>query len=200
MKYVKVLSLAGALAGLMAFVSAGSASATELTCGPAICPVGTVIHADSEGHIVLHTPAGSVECGSTIQGVTTNVGSAIETVKGNLTSHVYSTCKGGTITVLANGSFEIHTQIATKNNNGTLTSSGTQITVLLSSGIHCIYTTNNTHLGTITGSANTGATATLHLEGTSLPRTGGTSGAFCGSTAQITGSYLIDIPMVLNVD
>lgn len=200
MKHLKTLALVGVLAGLMAFVSAGSASATVLTCGPSICPAGTFIHADSEGHIEFHPPIGTIECGMTVEGVTTNVGSSTETVKGNFKSHVFTTCNAE-VKIIANGSFEIHTEKepSPANNNGTVTSSGTQFTIVFA-GFHCIFGTNKTHLGTITGSANTGGTATWHLENTTIPRTGGSSGIFCGGEMHITGSLLIDTPMVLNVD
>lgn len=202
MKYAKVLCLVAALASVMAFASTGSASATELTCGPAICPAGTVIHGVSEGHIIFeNTFIGEIKCRSTIQAKTVNVGGAAETVRATVEEHLYFECTEGAVAhTIRNGEFEIHTQNEPINNfNGTVTSSGTEVTLEVL-GLHCIISTSNTHLGTITGSANTGGTATWDLEGTLIPRTGGRSGAFCGSTVRITGSYLIDQPMVLNVD
>lgn len=67
------------------------------------------------------------------------------------------------------------------------------------SGFHCIYKTSSTDIGTLTGSANTESNPTLDIEAT-IPRTGGRSGAFCGSTAKWTGSYKVTAPNPLNVD
>jgi hypothetical protein len=66
-------------------------------------------------------------------------------------------------------------------------------------GLHCIFNTSNTDIGTFTGSANAGANATLDIEAT-IPRTGGRSGAFCGSSAQWKGSYKVTSPKPLAVD
>ena len=73
MKYLKTVGLAAMAVGvLMAFVGAGSASATELTCTePAgtkvMCPTGTVSHATSEGYLVFASSTlGNVECEFTI--------------------------------------------------------------------------------------------------------------------------------------
>lgn len=66
MKYLKTLGLAPIVAvALMA--STGTASAETLTspAGTHI-PVGTLVHFESVGHVVLHTPIGTVECNSTI--------------------------------------------------------------------------------------------------------------------------------------
>lgn len=204
MKYVKMLGLAAiAAAALMAFVGAGTASATELTCTEpekvkVVCPAGTSIHAEAESKVILHPPIGSIECSqSTVAGKTANKGSATETVSGAIEHLTFGECNA-TVHVLKNGSLEIHTQEASSNNNGTLTSSGAEVTVLFA-GFHCIFGTNNTDLGTVTGSSTTGGTATLDIKAT-IPRIGGTSGIFCGSTAAWTGAYKANTPDWLDID
>lgn len=205
MKYLKILGLVAiAAAALMAFASAGTASATELTCTNAehievMCSVGTVIHAVNEGRIIWHPPFGAIECSeSTIEGSTTNTGGGTETIKVSISTISWGSCNA-TITVLRKGSLEIHTK-GTSATEGTVTSTGTEVTTEFI-GTHCIYNTNGTDIGTLTGSTAptiNGRTATIDLEAT-IPRTGGRSGAFCGSTAQWTGAYEIDKPDWLGV-
>ncbi|MGN6663151.1 MAG: hypothetical protein ACTHK6_02915 [Solirubrobacterales bacterium] len=199
MKYVKMLGLAAiAAAALMAFVGAGSASAaTTLTCGPnTLCPAETQIHAVSEGKAVLDAPFGNVECESTVQGHTTNAAGSND---GPITALLWSACGNDKVETLANGSLTIETQEASPNNNGTLKSTGAKVTVV-HLGVHCIYETSNTDLGTVTGSANTtSGRATLDIAAL-IPRVGGTSGSLCGANAPWTGSYEITTPTTLNVD
>jgi hypothetical protein len=51
----------------------------------------------------------------------------------------------------------------------------------------------------LTGSTTTGGNATLDIAAT-IPRTGGTSGAFCGSSIQWTAAFKFTAPSTLNVD
>jgi hypothetical protein len=220
MKYLKMLGLAAIAAGaLMAFAGAGTASATELTCTePAgtkvMCPAGTKIESSSEGHAVLDSIIGKIECNSKVSGKTGNTGSSTETVSGTIEVLEFTGCTTATVHVLKKGTLEIHTQITTINDggsppvitevtdgvngNGTLTSTGAEVTVE-TSGFHCIFTTNATKIGTVTGSTTTKATATLDISAT-IPRTGGRSGAFCGASAPWTGSYSVTSPDWFDVD
>jgi hypothetical protein len=194
MKYAKMFGLAALAAALMAFVAAGTASATELDNATGMVTTGSTISAVNEGTVVLHPPIGDIECNkSLVSGKTTNTGGASETVKGNIESLTFENCNA-TVTVLKKGTLEIH---SSGSNNGTLTSSGTEVTVNYL-GFHCIFSTSSTDIGTLTGSKTTGKTATFDISAT-IPRTGGTSGFFCGSTAQWTGSYEITNPDTLNV-
>ena len=212
MKYLKMLGLAAIAAGaLMAFAGAGTASATTLTCtNPpgtrVVCPTGTVIKAESEGHATLDSIIGNIECASTVEGSTSNEGSSTETVSGNISALTFTGCtNSAVVTVLAKGSLEVHTDPADpegksgKTGNGTLTSTGTEVTVE-QSGFHCIFKTNGTDIGTLTGATTaTNAAkefthmATLDISAT-IPRTGGRSGIFCGSSAPWTGSYTVVSP------
>ncbi len=211
MKSLKMLGLAAIAAGaLMAFAGAGTASATELTCTnppgtKVMCEPGTMIHAESEGHAVLDPPIGKIECVSTVTADTLNTGGAGETVEAKITSLTFTGCtNGATVTVLERagahptGTLTIHTTEEPINNlDGTLTSTGTEVTVE-SAGFHCIFSTNNTDIGDLTGSSKTKATPTLDISA-SISRTGGRSGAFCGTTASWTGSYKITEPDWMDV-
>ncbi|MGN6216356.1 MAG: DUF6531 domain-containing protein, partial [Solirubrobacterales bacterium] len=198
MKLLRILVFAAPLASCAALLPA-SASAAELACGVSMCAAGTTLKAESEGKAVLDAPFGNVECNSTLEGHTENAGSATETVNVSITSLTFSSCNSGnTVNVIKSGRFEIHTEGAENNNNGTLTSSGAEIEVT-HLGVQCIYTTSSTTIGTVTGSETTGGNATLDIAGT-LPRTGGSGGAFCGSSAPWTGSYKVTSPSTLNVD
>lgn len=197
MKYLKILGLAAiAAAALMAF--AGTASATELTCGAEMCPTGTEIKSVSEGHATLDAPFGTIQCNSAVSGKTSNTGGA-ETVEGSISTLDFTNCTNATVDVLKNGTLEIHTAGSTANGNGTLTSTGAEVTVEYL-GTHCIFTTKETDLGTVTGSANTAnGRATLDISAR-IPRTSGRSGVFCGESAPWTGSYEVTAPTTLNVD
>ena len=213
MKYLKMLGLAAIAAGaLMAFAGAGTASATELTCTePAgvivMCPNPTTVHAVSEGHAVLDTIFGNIECESTVNG-TANTGgpSSTETVVGS-GEVTFFNCTTAVVKVLKNGTLEIHTDpndSASDTTNGTVTSTGSEVTVE-TFGFHCIFTTNNTDIGTLTGSSTVAAargvateTATFDISAT-IPRTGGRSGAFCGASAPWTGAYKVTTPDWLDI-
>jgi len=197
MKYLKMLGLAAVAAcALMAFVGAGSASATTLTCsGLTTCPTGTVLHAVSEGHATLHPIIGDIQCNSTVQGKITSTGSSTTTTVGGIETLTFTGCtNGATVHTLKAGNLELH---VTGTDVGTVTSTGAEVTVE-AFGFHCIFSTNATDIGTFTGSNKTGKAATLDIVAT-IPRTGGRSGAFCGSTAQWTGSYEITKPNPLNI-
>lgn len=193
MKYLKMFGLTMlATAALTPITGAGRASATELTCEPGVmCPTGTFLHGGSEGHVIFDAVFGTIECNGTIEGNTSNTGGPSETVSGSRTGFTVTNCTSSiTITTLQVGSMEIH-------GNGTVTSSGTEGTVE-AFGFHCIFRTSNTDLGTLTGSSTTGKTATFDISGV-IPRVGGRSGAFCGASAPITGSGIVDTPMFLDV-
>lgn len=199
MKYAKTAVLTALVASAsVLFVSIGTASATELLCaGAVVCKTGTPIAAKSENKVKLTFAGVTEECEVEVGAKTTNEGAAAETVKGKVEILNFLNCTVGVVAVPAKGTVEIHTEGANTNNNGTLTSTGTELTVE-ASGLHCIFATNATDLGTITGSANTGGEATIDLNA-AIPRTGGRSGAFCGANGTFTGSYKISEPNPLNV-
>ena len=204
MKYLKMLGLAAIAAGaLMAFVGAGTASATELTCSAGVmCAAPTHIHAVNEGTVTLDPIIGNIECTeSTVTG-RANTGSSTTTVESvnekGAASELEALTFGGcnaTITVEKKGSLEVHTRTASADGNGTLTSKGAQIKIVFN-GITCTATTGTgTDIGTLTGSKNTKSTATLDIEAT-IPL----DGAFCGGSASWTGKYLVTTPDYLDVD
>jgi hypothetical protein len=201
MKYVKMLGLT-AIAGatLMMLVGAGTASATTVTC-PAgtACPAGVSITATSEGKVVLDAPFATIECMSTAEGHTTNTtetpGVSAGVNDGPITRLEWTNCGSDTVNTLATGSLTVE---SAGSSNGTVKSTGAKVTIV-HLGFHCIYETNATNLGTVTGTSTTGANATLDIKAT-IPRTGGNSGAFCGSSAPFTGSYEVTSPTFLDFD
>jgi hypothetical protein len=194
MKHLKILGLAAVVStALLTF--AGTASATELTSPAGIrVPTGSTIHAVSEGHAVLDPPFGKIECNSTVEGATANeTGTSIN---GAISTLNFTNCtNGAVVAVIKTGTFSI---TSSGGGNGTLTSNGAEVTVELL-GVHCLYSTAQTPLGTVTGSGTTGGTATLDIAATLL-RTGGRSGNFCGTSARWTGSYSITKPDPLFID
>lgn len=205
MKYVKMLGLAAFAAALMAFAVAGTASATELTNGSGMVTTGSTIASAAEGTTTLHPPIGDISCtGSEVEGTTSNTGGSSETVSGSLSKLTFTGCNAEVV-VLEKGSLEIHTRTASSDHNGTLTSTGAKVTVTFL-GFHCIFGTNATDIGTLTGLSTVAAaekvataTARLDIEAT-IPRTGGRSGAFCGSTALRAGSFRLTGPDWIDVD
>jgi hypothetical protein len=185
MKYLKMFGLAALAAALMAFAAVGTASAATLEDAGGVMEVGDKISAESS-HTVLHPPFGSITCAqSSVSGTITNA----HGVSGSVDSLSFSSCNA-TVTVLKKGTLSI-------DGNGVLTGSGQEVTVNYL-GTHCIFSTNSTKLGTVTSSSKTKGHAVLDIEAT-IPRTGGGSGAFCGSTAQWTGNYTVTNPATLNV-
>jgi hypothetical protein len=156
---------------------------------------GTTITGESESNIVLDSLIGELKCeASHLSGKTSNDGAYGVNVNVNVEAFTWSKCNAS-LSVLANGTLSI---LGSGGSNGTLTSTGTELTVV-SGGLHCIFKTSATKLGTITGSSTTKGNATLDIEAT-IPRTGGSSGALCGATAQWTGSYKFTNPSTLNID
>jgi len=207
MKHVKMLGLAAAAAAaLTAFVGASTASATVLCSEPGTgsgttCPAGkaypasTPIHAVNQGIIRLTTEFLTVECEeSTIQGSTNNEGGASETVTiANSTWNLlFCNCE---VSVIKDGSLEVHW--ISNTSNGTLTSSGAEITfqctVPLIGKVHCIIVTSSTDLGTLTG----GAPAEIDIPSANIPRL--TTSSFCDKTANLDASYRVTGPSPLYV-
>ena len=201
MKYAKMLGLITAAAlALMAF-GASTASATTLTS-----PTGTVY----KGELVLSVEKsltmkeegfGTVTCTTGVVKGTPNAQSDAATVTGNISTLTYgapraaneeeSQCENGaaTINILKRGSLELHSIAGTE--NGTLTSSGEEITTT-KSGVHCIYSTSSTDLGTLTG----GKTATMDINA-KLNRT--PTSFLCAEHATWEGTYLVTTPDELYV-
>ena len=190
MKHLKMLALASLTAAAVLGAS-GTASATTLTSPAGTTLVkGSMIKAQSEGHTVLDSVIGKIECSVGGEGELTDAGSATETTEGEVFFGTFS-CTSAAVTVVKTGTAELHSLGSGK---GTLTGSGTEVTVQ-TFGLHCIFTTNATTLGTVTG----GTPATLQISAT-IPRTGGSSGAFCGASAPYTGKIKVTSPGTLLID
>jgi hypothetical protein len=190
MRKLKSLALAAGLVAAFVALTATTASATELINGSGeMIASGSAIDAEAENTTILHPPFGNIECKqSSVSGKTANTGGSTETVSGSIESLSFTECNA-TVTVLTKGTLEVHTRTESADGNGTLTSSGTEVTVEFI-GTHCIFKTNSTDIGTLTGAQGSEGSATFDIAAT-IPRTGGRSGAFCGSTAQWTGSYSV---------
>jgi hypothetical protein len=224
MKYVKMLGLAAAaITALMAFVGGSTASATVL-CKTTVlgsptgttCPAGWAMVKGEKLHAILESGASATLTGepgtekimvcaeSTVEGEVTTEGSATETAKATVTVFTLSKCTspalGGTActyTMLKGGTLEAHW---TSNHDGRLTSNGTEVTTSCNSifgAIHCIFTTNNTNIGTISGSATTGKTATLKTF--EVPLNQVATSALCPEAAGWDAEYEVTTPDLLNI-
>lgn len=190
MKTLKMLALACGAAAIMA-IFAAPASATVLTS-----PQGTTytntIEATST-NLKWHGAFVTVECSHSKWAGKVETHGAAVTVKSTLSSLSFTGCNYA-YTVVTPGSLEIHTDTAVADGNGTVTWSGAVIEVATSVGT-CVFTTNGTHIGTLTGSDSTNAVIDINAK---IPRTGGNF--LCGSSATLTGSYAITTPSSLAVD
>lgn len=193
LKYVGLVTVA------MVVLSAypGTASATVLT-SPKDWTLTSTVRLTSElsQKLVLHTSV-DVECSrSWLEANIKEHGKDI-TTKAEIYAFKFEECGNNHVTVKKGGTLEVH---SLGNGNGTVTSTGAEISVQVTSlGITCVFTTSSTHIGTLTGSANTEKfTATLHMSGTKIPRTGGS--IFCGSSGELTANYEVEVPMTLYVD
>ncbi|MGN6215384.1 MAG: hypothetical protein ACTHN7_00280 [Solirubrobacterales bacterium] len=195
MKYLKMLGLAVLAAGLLAVGGTATASATELTCGTSMCAAETTIKSESEGRVVLDAPFGNVEAELSVEGATENTGSSSETIRKRVTKVTVITIGGDSWVIIKTGLWNIH---LFEPPNAKVTWSGWSFKIV-HLGVECIYETNETEIGTLTGSKTTGSNATLDIKAT-IPRTGGSGGVFCGSSAPLTGSLKITSPTTLNVD
>jgi hypothetical protein len=196
MKYVKMLGLAAvAAAALMAFVGAGTASATVL-CNTETSPctgtkygVGQKIESHLKGgtEAVLVAGFATVKCTtSVVNGAVTAAGSSSATVVGNITTLDFTNCNC-TVAALENadktfGQLEIH---YTSSGDGTLTGKNSRVTINCS-GVSCIFGTaaTGTTIGTVTGAK----IATLKAEA-KLPYVAGDASNFICTAGSGTGSW-----------
>jgi uncharacterized membrane protein len=197
MKHVKVLSLAAVTAAvLMAFVGAGTASATTLTGeGGAVLKTGTTIHANFAAtekvpKAVLTTSFKNIECAkSTVSGKTTNETGT--TVNINVEALTFEECNCE-VKVLKTGTLAVAS-------SSSLTSSGAEVTATCSTlfgNVHCIYATNGPW-ATLTGSRSlNNSTARLDIT-VEFPRL--TTSSLCDQTATWHIEFSIDNPDWLDV-
>jgi len=206
MKYVKLLGLAAvAAAALMAFVGAGTASATVLCktntipCGATgwTYGAGTEIHATQEETGILEDTNNNelVTCTeSTLLATTLNHGSASETVRAAVTKLTFGGCTA-TVKVVTLGELEIH-HIEGSGTDGTLTAKNSKVTVSIF-GVSCTYGAGNgIDLGTLTHSTSDTSKATVDINAVVAKVEGG---FLCPATARWTAHYIITEPVPLYI-
>jgi hypothetical protein len=205
MKHLKMLGLAAIAAlGLMAFVGAGTASATTLStdaAGNTHYGPGTVIHSTLKpgtSALLKDTSGGTIATctESTTKGkledpvVETN---GVKFVSGTWVTGALETLTWGgcsqTTDTLANGSLEI---MWTSGNSGEVRSKGSKVTLGVF-GVSCVYGTGEgTVLGTITG-----GTAPELAINAKLAKVEG--GFLCPSSGVWTANYIVTEPHALFV-
>ena len=162
MKFTKILGLVAVAAlALMALASTASAATLE-TSG--VKQTGAVaINASLTGSATLSSTAGAFQntCGaSTVSGTTTVF---TGTPSGPVSTLSFSKCTHETVVVDSKGSLSV-TRIG-ETTNGTVFSTGADVTVPVPNGfggtVTVTCTTNNTDIGTLNGSA-TAATMTIN--------------------------------------
>lgn len=177
------------------FASVSTASAATPTS-----PGGTTyegkLHVTSEGHVTIDNAIINTSCSSTLEGEVKPSGSG-GPISIPLSSLTFSDCTNSWhVTVVSPGTLEVHGILGSK--NGTATWNGATIEATRF-GVTCRYKTEATDIGTLTGSKETGGTATIDLSG-KLPLHSGSS-FLCGETSNaLTGSYKVGTPDYLDVD
>jgi hypothetical protein len=187
MNYLKSFGLLViAVTAMLAF--AGNALATTVTSSAGSTPTAsaTSVNAQLEGSPV------PVSCGHS-HFHKEEVSHGVGPVQWKVTTLSFTNCNYQ-VTVQKAGTLSTHGSSST--GNGTQTSTGMEITIHTSVGT-CVLTTNNTDVGTITGSNNTGGNAVWDINSAKVPRTGGNF--LCGSSFTWTGSYSITTPASLEV-
>jgi hypothetical protein len=161
-------------------------------------PTGSVatstIKAQSEGRVVFDNPVAVNECKVTIEGISekSKEGKAGSVV---LTSLAFSECANGwDAKNYAGGRLEIEW---TSGYNGTVSWTGATFELTQPAfGLVCRYSTNNTHIGTITG----GSPATVHINA-AIPFHSGSVGCPNGTdNTRTTGSLQLTSPTSLFID
>jgi hypothetical protein len=205
MKYPKAFGLI-ILAAVALAAFAGSASATTLT-SPAgkTLGVGAKVKATLDSEIKIEG-APTARCHqSHLEGEIENPGGASSTVRVSISAFTMQECESDTYTVLKPGTLEIHTETGSANGNGIVTWDGAEITMLAHRIVfgtpvttHCIYYTDNTPFGTLTGSKSSKVgTATLIANAELLAKE---TDGFCGGSIEWESSHRIGTPDYLDVD
>ncbi len=197
MKYLKMLGLAAIAAmGLMAFVGAGTASATTLFTDSAKTikyPAGTTIHATLVPGTSAELKSGSTviaTCtGSTVHGRTSNETGTY--VSGNIEALNWESCSQTTHTI-AKGSLHIDYITGSEPTSGTVIGTGNSVTLGIF-GTSCTY---GTGAGVTLGTLTSGETPVMHINAT-IPRTAG--GFLCPSTGIWKAEYHVTAPHAVYV-
>jgi len=202
MKHLKILALAAVATGaLMAFIGAGTASATVIcstTADP--CPAGqawpngtavdwSIPAGQSIGKVDTSGNTLNTCTGSTIKGKITDTGSATTTVTIVIEETTFTGCTFTTKTVSTGNKLKVHKIAGTS--NGTVTSDS-QIEVTINTGLFgsCIYGMATTQdIGTISEGISTNSTLTLNGVTTRLG-----SNFACPATARSTATYVLTTP------
>jgi hypothetical protein len=195
MKHLKMLGLAAIAAlGLMAFVGAGTASATTLAtdaAGTVKYGTGTEIHSTLKTGTtwILENTSGETIATCTESTIKGSIGTATGTwVSISISSLIFSKCSQATVTINL-GSAEI---MQTSGDAGTTVGKNAKVTLNIF-GVSCTYGTGEgTTLGTLTG----GEAPELAINAV-LPRVEG--GFLCPSTARWTANYVYTSPHAIHI-
>ena len=200
MRHAKMLGLLTvAAAALMAFAATASATTGTDSAGGSLVEVGDTIHATNVGNTVLDGTINVTCKKSTVKDKTD--GNHEATLEGTVETLTFEECGANTVTVVNKGTLAIHTFGASADGNGTLTSSGAEVTVQthnILGTVHCIYVTSATDVGKLDGSNSTGGTATITVDSVPIPRKSTDFG--CGSTSEWTAEYTVSTPDYLAID
>lgn len=205
MRYLKKLGIALLAAAALTSL-ASSASATTLTSPPGTTlGAGTKLTASLEGSLLTEGLINLTCPTSHMEGEVEGAGGASETVRVPLTALAFGGCDPLTVHILDPGTLEIHTRTGSADGDGLVTWSGAEITTLhhgkFIGTVHCLYSSEATQVGTLTGSSGESKTAAFDIEAFELPLTGTEPPGFCGSGAlRLSGSYKFETPDYLDVD
>jgi hypothetical protein len=195
MKYIKMLGLAVvAAAAVMAFLGASTASATTV-CKTTTTPCGSQaseIAGELVGSATLENGNEVLDTctGSKIKGKVSSQGAGIP-ASGKISSLTWESCTNPTST-LTLGELAVHHITGTE--NGTLTASGTEVTVQGIFGVSCTYGAGSgITLGTVKGGSPASITISTKVKKT--------AGSFvCPSEPTWTAEYKVTSPSPLYIE
>ena len=162
MKYLKMLGLAAVAAMALMAIGAGSASATTLEVGGVVKSTSTTISASlkSGTSAILKDTFGvsSNTCtSSTVSGTTSSTSGA--SVTGTISTLDFASCERSPVTTDKGGTLHV---TWTSGTNGTVTSSGAEVTTPSPFGTLNCKTNEGTHLGSVDGVKTGNATMTIN--------------------------------------
>ena len=167
----------GALLGGGSTVNSGATITSSLTSGT------SALLTDTSGETADTCK------GSTVGVTTTNTTDS--PVAGFISTLFWSSCTWTTES-LTNGNLAITKNAGT--NDGTVTGTGSRVTVMVLGFLHCVYGTGEgTHLGTLDGVSS--GNATLAINATIQLR----EGKFCPESIKWVANYVVTSPTALNV-
>jgi hypothetical protein len=181
MRHLKMLGFVVMIVAVCMAFAGGASANPRLTSPPGTEFTGS-IHETLTGSWLIKIGSGNVTCTEATRNWKIETNDTI-VAGGAISSTTYSKCNG-TVDVLKSGSIRV-------GSGGSVSGSGSEVTVALL-GTSCVY---GTAAGTTLGTLTSGGPAKM-TESASLPKISG--GFACANPASVTGAWFITSPSTLH--